>query len=93
MRIGLIHVSQETNDFNPQPTTLRDYRAFGLFEGQAIVEKVGTLGQIGGHFRAIADAGLTVETVPIIRAHAVAGGRIDREARDFFLERLSLIHI
>ncbi|GAB4180797.1 MAG: M81 family metallopeptidase [Thalassobaculales bacterium] len=89
MRIGLIHVSQETNDFNPQPTTLRDYRAFGLFEGQAIVEKVGSLGQIGGHFRAVADAGLAVETVPIIRAHAVAGGRIDGQARAFFLERIA----
>ena len=74
MRIGLIHISQETNDFNPEPTTLRDYEAFGLFEGEDIVAKVGTFGQIGGHFAAIADAGEAIETVPIIRAFAVAGG-------------------
>jgi hypothetical protein len=29
MRIGVIHISQETNDFNRQPTTLRDFESFG----------------------------------------------------------------
>ncbi|MFY7963184.1 MAG: M81 family metallopeptidase, partial [Elsteraceae bacterium] len=89
MRIALIHVSQETNDFNPEPTTLRDFEAFGLFEGQEIVDRVGALGQIGGHFQAIRDSGLSVETVPIIRAHAVAGGRIDGAARRFFLDKIA----
>lgn len=89
MRIALIHVSQETNDFNPEPTSLRDFEAFGLFEGQEIVDRVGALGQIGGHFQAIRDSGLSVETVPIIRAHAVAGGRIDSEARRFFLDKIA----
>jgi microcystin degradation protein MlrC len=88
MRIALIHVAQETNDFNPQPTTLRDYEAFGLYEGSRIVEKVGRLGQIGGHFQAIEESGLTVETIPIIRAHAVAGGRITRDAHAYFLDKM-----
>ncbi len=89
MRIAVIHVSQETNDFNPELTTLRDYEAFGLFEGQEIVDRVGALGQIGGHFQAVRDSGLTVETVPIIRAHAVAGGRIDATSRRFFLDKIA----
>jgi len=49
MRIALIHISQETNDFNPQLTTLADFRAFGLYEGEEIV-RLGTIGKIGGHF-------------------------------------------
>ena len=53
MRIALIHISQETNDFNPQPTTLADFEAFGLYEGEEIVRRVGTIGQIGGHFEAV----------------------------------------
>jgi microcystin degradation protein MlrC len=85
MRIGLIHVAQETNDFNPLPTTLRDYESFGLHLGAEVIAKSGGLGQVGGHLKAIADSGLAVETVPIVRAHAVAGGRIDTESREYFL--------
>ena len=36
MRVAIINIGQETNDFNPEPTTLRDYEAFGLFEGEAL---------------------------------------------------------
>ena len=89
MRIALIHVAQETNDFNPQPTTLRDYEAFGLYEGAEIAAKAGQFGQIGGHFQAIKDSGVDIETVPIIRAHAVAGGRIDAETHQFFLDKIA----
>ncbi|MFN8924226.1 MAG: M81 family metallopeptidase, partial [Rhodospirillales bacterium] len=85
MRIGLIHVAQETNDFNPLPTTLRDYESFGPHLGAEVIAKSGGLGQVAGHLKAIADSGLAVETVPIVRAHAVAGGRIDTESREYFL--------
>jgi microcystin degradation protein MlrC len=87
-RIGLIHVSQETNDFNPRPTTLTDYEAFGLYEGAEVIARAGATGQVAGHLRAVAESGLAVETVPIIRAHAVAGGRIDRASHAFFLDRI-----
>lgn len=88
MRLALIHISQETNDFNPVLTTLDDFRSFGLYEGTDVVEHVGRHGQVGGHFKAVADSGLDIETVPIIRALAVAGGRIDRESFDYFNARL-----
>ncbi|MDW6021870.1 M81 family metallopeptidase [Mesorhizobium sp. BAC0120] len=88
MRIALIHIAQETNDFNPVPTTLNDYRSFGIFEGAEIFEKLRNYGQIGGHLQAVSDSGLEVESVPIIRAFAVAGGRITREAFDFFQQKI-----
>lgn len=88
MRIALIHVAQETNDFNPQPTTLRDYEAFGLHEGAAITERSADLAWIAGHFQAVSDSGLPVETVPIIFAHTVPGGRITAAAHDHFLRRI-----
>lgn len=88
MRIALIHISQETNDFNPQLTTLADFEAFGLYEGEEIVRRVGAIGQIGGHFDAIKRSGVAVDTVPIIRAFAVAGGRIDGASRRHFLDRI-----
>ena len=84
MRIALIHVGQETNDFNPLPTTLRDYASFGILEGADVVQRFRTLGQIGGYVQAAEASGLQIETVPIVRGWAVAGGRIDRESYDFF---------
>ncbi|MEO7939907.1 MAG: M81 family metallopeptidase [Burkholderiaceae bacterium] len=84
MRIALIHVGQETNDFNPMPTTLRDYQSFGIVEGEEILRRYRGKGQIGGYIEAIERSGKAVETVPIIRGWAVAGGRIDRESYAFF---------
>lgn len=88
MRIAVIHIGQETNDFNPKPTTLATFRAFGLYEGAAVLERLRGRGQVGGCIDAVAEAGLAVEWVPIISAWAVAGGRIDTEARLFFEERI-----
>ena len=38
MRIGLFEISQETDTFNPQFTTLEDFASFGLYDGQAVVD-------------------------------------------------------
>lgn len=88
MRLALIHIVQETNDFNPVLTTLADFEAFGLVEGEEIARQFGEIGQIGGHYAAIRESGLAIETVPIIRAWSVAGGRISREAFDFFQAKI-----
>ena len=88
MRLALIHIVQETNDFNPLLTTLADFEAFGLVEGEEIARQFGEIGQIGGHYAAVKESGLAIETIPIIRAWAVAGGRISREAFDFFQAKI-----
>jgi microcystin degradation protein MlrC len=87
-RVAIIHIGQETNDFNPVPTTLDDFSAFGLHEGASVIETMRGRGQVGGCLDAVADAGLDVEWIPIISAWAMAGGRIDTEARLFFEERI-----
>jgi microcystin degradation protein MlrC len=89
IRIGLICISQETNDFNPVPTTLDDFAAYGILEGGALMRAASAERSVGGYFDAVAASGLAVETVPIIRANAVAGGRITREAFDFFASRIA----
>ena len=90
MRIALIHIGQETNDFNPVPTTLRDYESFGIVEGAAILEKFRGIGEIGGFLDAISRSGHDIEIVPIVRGWAVAGGRITREAYGFFEQKIRL---
>src|SRR5919112_1802410 len=57
-RIALIHISQETNDFNPEPTTLRDYESFGLLEGAQILDRLRGVGQVGGYLDAIESSGM-----------------------------------
>ena len=49
----------------------------------AWIEKLRGFGQIGGHLEAVEESGLDIETIPIIRSLAVAGGRITREAYRF----------
>ncbi|EKF18512.1 M81 family metallopeptidase [Nitratireductor pacificus] len=88
MRIAVIHIAQETNDFNPKLTTLNDYRSFGILEGAEVFETMRGYGQVGGYLQAVEDSGLQVESVPIIRAYSLAGGRISREAFEFFQEKI-----
>ena len=79
MRIATIHVGQETNDFNPLPTTLDDFKAFGLYEGQEIIERMAGKGQVGGCVDAIAASGMNVEWIPIVSgwpAFARSGGML-----------------
>ena len=84
MRIALIHVGQESNDFNPVPTRLDDDRAFGIEEGEAVLRQAGAGSAIGGYLDAVREAGREIEIVPVLRAFAVSGDRIPKEAFDFF---------
>ena len=88
MRIGLIHISQETNDFNPIPTTLEDFRAFGIYEGEAILRELRHVGQVGGYLETVANSPLPIETIPILSTWSCAGGRIAQEALDFFKQKI-----
>ena len=90
MRIALIHIGQETNDFNPVPTTLRDYEAFGIVEGEAIIDTFRGVGEIGGFLDVIETSGHAITMVPIVRGWAVAGGRITQDAYRFFEQKIRL---
>ena len=88
MRLAVIHIGQETNDFNPVPTTMRDYESFGVYEGPKIFEKLNGVGQVGGYLAAVEEAGRQIQSIPIIRAWATAGGRITTEACRFFEDKI-----
>jgi microcystin degradation protein MlrC len=88
MRIAVISVGQETNDFNPVPTTMRDFESFGLYEGPAMFEKLRGIGPVGGYLAAVEASGRAIESVPIIRGWATAGGRIATDCRLHFEDRI-----
>lgn len=78
MRIGVIWVSQETSTFNPSPTTKEHFASFGIHHGQEIFDTLGASGSVGGYLKAASERG-GVESVPIFKARAGAGGRLDAE--------------
>ena len=88
MRVAVIHIGQETNDFNPVATTLDGFRQFGIYEGDEMLGRMAGRGQVGGMLDAVAASGMDIDWVPIISAWAMAGGRIDTESRLFFEERI-----
>jgi len=88
MRVALIHIGQETNDFNPVMMTMDGFRQFGILEGEEMLSAMAGRGQVGGMLDAVAEAGMAIDWVPIVSAWAMAGGRIDTEARLFFEERI-----
>lgn len=89
MRVAIIHVGQETNDFNPVPTRLDSFHQFGITEGPEILTRMAGRGQVGGMLDAIAQTGMNIDWVPIISAWAMAGGRIDTHSRLYFEERIA----
>lgn len=88
MRIGLTWISQETDTFNPDPTVIGSFAAFGIDRGSAIVEKLGSVGSIGGYLEA-ASVRPDVETVPLFKARAVAGGRLSADTLAFLSDELA----
>lgn len=84
MRVGLIQVMQETCSFNPTPTTLADFESFGILDGEEMLRRSDSVGPIGGYLEGVARSGIVVDTVAIVRGTAQSGGRLTREAFDFF---------
>ncbi len=89
MRLAVVHIGQESNTFNPSPTVLDDYRSFGIYRGQEMFDLMVGLGQIGGYLSAVGESESDIESVPVVRGWAVAGGRIDAESHRFFLDAIA----
>ncbi|MBX3031681.1 MAG: M81 family metallopeptidase [Chloroflexi bacterium] len=88
MRLAVIGMAQETDTFNPQLTTLDDFRAYGLYEGQQMLEDRHLDARTRGFLTAVrVDAG-DIEVVPIIRGIGGSYGRIARAVLDHFLDRI-----
>jgi len=93
VRIGLALLGQETNTFNPTPTTYQDFEAFGILGGRPMLEELAGLGPVGGSIAAVetlADEfpSSNVELVPLMRAWSTAGGRISADAHRALGDRL-----
>jgi microcystin degradation protein MlrC len=84
MRIAIAEIGQETDTFNPLPTTLQFFKDYGLYLGDKILEMMPGVGMLGGFLEVARQQPETVEIVPIIRAWAGASGPLTAETLEYF---------
>lgn len=77
MRIAIAEIKQETNSFVPFTTTLRTFQDQYLHRGAAMLTAFGAARlEVPGMLDTLARAG--VEPVPLLAAHAMASGPVER---------------
>lgn len=88
MKVAIAKIFQETDTFNPKPFTLDDFKRFGVYFGDTILDQFRGVGEIGGFIEAAESDPDDIELIPIICATSWAGGRWTSEAMDFLKDSL-----
>ena len=96
-RIAFARIAQETNALSPVATTLADFEACHLVEGDALLAAASDGPEVAGMFRRAELAGFVraararraeIEPVPILSAWAASGGPLERACFDVLEGRL-----
>lgn len=74
MRIGIGQLWQETNTFNPLPTTRADFEAFGVLRGSEIVAQMAHTNELGGFIQSLSAWPDQPEIVGLVRLPAWPSG-------------------
>jgi microcystin degradation protein MlrC len=79
MRIAVGQLWQETNTFNPWPTTRRDFEQFGVLRGADLVEQMAHTNELGGFIQSLRSWPERPEIVGLARLPAWPGGAATAE--------------
>jgi microcystin degradation protein MlrC len=79
MRIAIGQLWQETNTFNPLPTTRADFEAFGVLRGPDLVEQLAETNEPGGFIQSLHTWPERPEIIPLVRLPAWPGGTATAE--------------
>ncbi len=79
MRIAIGQLWQETNTFNPWPTTRRDFEQFGVLRGPELVERLADTNEPGGFIQSLRRWPERPELVGLVRLPAWPGGAATAE--------------
>ncbi|HEV3022872.1 MAG TPA: M81 family metallopeptidase [Pirellulales bacterium] len=92
MRIAIGQLSQESNTFNPLPTTRNDFEQFGVVRGADVVSQMADTNELGGFIQSLRAWPEQPEIVGLVRLMAWPGGMATAETfqwlRDELLEPL-----
>jgi microcystin degradation protein MlrC len=79
MRIAIGQLWQETNTFNPLPTTRRDFADFGITGGADMVESMADTNELGGFIQSLRSWPERPEIVGLVRLPAWPSGAATHE--------------
>ncbi len=79
MRIAVGQLWQETNTFNPLPTTRQDFQHLGLYRGAEMVERMADTNELGGFIGSLRAWPERPGIVGLVRLPAWPGGSATRE--------------
>ncbi|MGE0606769.1 MAG: M81 family metallopeptidase [Pirellulales bacterium] len=93
MRIAIAQLSQESNTFNPLPTTRQNFEDFGHFRGTDVVERMADVNELGGFIQSLRQWPEAPEIVPLVRLMAWPSGMATADtfewARDEIIQPLA----
>jgi microcystin degradation protein MlrC len=88
MRIAIGQLWQETNTFNPLPTTRRDFERFGVLRGEEMVARMADTNELGGFIQSLRDWPERPEIVGLVRLPAWPAGRVAAETFSWLRDEL-----
>jgi microcystin degradation protein MlrC len=92
MRIAIGQLWQETNTFNPLPTSRKDFEAFGVLRGQDLVVRMAQTNELGGFIQSLGQWPEKPQIIGLARLPAWPGGTATHETfswlRDVLVEDL-----
>ncbi len=83
MRVAIGQLWQETNTFNPRPTTRQDFEDFGVLHGDELVEKMADTNELGAFIQSLRNWPNAPEIVGLVRLPAWPSGTATRETFDW----------
>jgi microcystin degradation protein MlrC len=83
MRIAIGQLWQETNTFNPVPTTRRDFERFGVLRGAELVERMADTNELGGFIQSLRTWPERPEIVGLVRLPAWPAGAATADTFDW----------
>ena len=85
MRIAIGQLWQETNTFNPLPTTRADFDQFGVLRGDDVVEQMADTNELGGFIQSLRNWPERPEIVGAARLPAWPSGTATADTFDWLL--------
>lgn len=88
MRIAIGQLWQETNTFNPLPTTRQDFEDFGVYRGAEVVERMADTNEPGGFIQSLRQWPEKPEIVGLVRLPAWPSGTATRATFDWLRDEI-----
>jgi microcystin degradation protein MlrC len=88
VRIAIGQLWQETNAFNPVPTTRADFEAFGVLRGQEIIERMHDTNEPGGFIQSLRAWPERPDVVGLVRLPAWPAGTATAETFEWLRDEV-----